>query len=588
MKPRLVPRSLRGRLVLITSLLATCAVVLCQFAGLTVLRSWLTNEVDDRLAGFRPPPGAYRDIAAGGIPRHPRPDDALPSEYRVFFYGADGRLLLSSLGSGEGPGPRLPRDAADLDPGMAEPTTIGSEDGPGGGQGGGQGDTDWRVIAYPGPDGMSAVVALPLDTVDGATTRLLWFSAALVVAVAAGVVALSSWAVRLGMRPLTRVERTARRITLGALELNVPVHDPDTEVGRLGLALNTMLDQLRAALRRTESSERRMRRFMADAGHELRTPLTAVQGFAELLLDGTGTTDGQRREAHALIVHNADRMSRLVDDLFLLARLGDGPGIPRPHREPVDLLSLAADTIAGAAVRHPDRTITLEPLEPLKPLDPLDPLKSPEPSEPPGRVRGVPPDPAGRGDGLDIVEAPGDPHQLAQVLGNLVANACVHTPAGSRIQIRVGAGRTGDHEDHDRAGPRTGPRTGDRTRIRTGTGPPLPPGLPVCVVEVADDGPGIDPADAPHVFDRFYRGRPRNGCAEPGSGLGLAIAAGIAAAHGGRMELDSHPGRGTVFRLLLPCATEPTGPTAPRGPTAPEDPTAPRASHHRRQPLTSM
>ncbi|MFB6671823.1 sensor histidine kinase [Streptomyces sp. NPDC056390] len=218
-------------------------------------------------------------------------------------------------------------------------------------------------------------------------------------------------------------------------------------------------------MHRTETSEQQLRRFLADAGHELRTPLTAIQGFAELLLDEPGMTDRRRREAHTLIAHNADRMSRLVDDLFLLAKLGDSGSesdAPAAHREPVDLLSLAADAIATTAIRHPHRGITLEPLVTHA---------------------------AGRDSDLDIIEAPGDPHQLAPVLGNLLSNACAHTPADTRIHVRVGATRTPVVEG-------------------LGSGPQLPPGSPVCVIEVADNGPGIKPDEAPHVFERFYRATP--------------------------------------------------------------------------------
>ncbi|WP_433340057.1 sensor histidine kinase [Streptomyces sp. CA-253872] len=520
---RVRPRSLRARLVLLTSLLATSAVLLCQLAGLAVLRGWLTDQLDDRLAHFRPPPGASADIAAHGEPRGPG-DDALPSDYRVFFYDDQGHLLRTHLGADDGAGPRLPERLAALPLADGSPGTLPSRD---------ENGSAWRAVTSEGPEGTRTVVALPLDTVDGATAKLLWLGLGLGLAVAVGVVVLGGGAVRLGLRPLTRVERTARHITQGALGLSVPVTDPDTEVGRLGLALNTMLDRLRAALRRTEASETRLRHFMADAGHELRTPLTAVQGFAELLIDEPAMTPQRRAQAHALIARDAERMSRLVDGLFLLAKLGDSP---TTHREPVDLLSLAADAIATTAIRHPRKAIALEPLAASPAHD------------------------------LDVIEAPGDPHQLAQVLGNLLTNACVHTPPESTVTVRVGARQEA--------------------------------GGAVCVVEVADDGPGIAPEDAPYVFDRFYRARPsgqgtpagdgvgtacggeRAGAAAadtapgagagpdddsvgaPGSGLGLAIASAIAAAHGGRLALDNRPGAGCVFRLVLP---EPAAPGGPQG-----------------------
>ncbi|NED12044.1 HAMP domain-containing sensor histidine kinase, partial [Streptomyces sp. SID9124] len=393
------PRSVRTRLVLISTVLATAAVLVSQAAGLAVMRSWLTGQIDHRLTEFRPPPPA----AFGRPPHGPVPEDALPSDFRVFFYGSDGRLGSDSLGSGTG-GPRLPASAAGLALERGRPATVPDADG----------GADWRVVADTGPDGRSVVVALPLDTVEGATSKLLWFSLAIGVVTAAGVGLLGSAAVRLGLRPLARMERTALRITGGEPDLTVADTDPRTETGRLGIAFNTMLGQVRAALRRKDASERRLRRFMADAGHELRTPLTSVQGFAELLVEQPRLPAARRREAHELIARNADRMSRLVDDLFLLAKLGYAPVA---HRETVDLLSLAADGVRAAVVAHPGREVRLAPLG--------------GDADGPGR-------PA-----LDVVEALGDAHQLSQVIGNLLANACRHTPPGARVEVRVGAVRTG-------------------------------------------------------------------------------------------------------------------------------------------------
>ncbi|MFE5242241.1 MULTISPECIES: sensor histidine kinase [unclassified Streptomyces] len=498
---RLRPRSLRTRLVLIATVLATAAVLVCQATGLTLMRSWLIGQVDDRLTDFRPPSPVYRDIASGRAPAHRPPDhEALPSDFRVYFYDAEGRLLPDSLGSGHGE-PRLARTVTEAGLADGRPATVPAEGG----------DGSWRVVADPGPDGMRAVVALPLDTVRDATSRLLWFSLAIGAVTAAGVMLLGGVAVRLGLRPLTRVEHTARSIAGGRLEQKVADTSPDTEVGRLGIAFNTMLDQLRAALHRKDRTERRLRRFMADAGHELRTPLTSLQGFAELLLHDPHMSPDRRREAHELIAQNADRMSRLVDSLFLLAKLGEAPGT---EHGPVDLLSLAADGIAASAVRHPGRRITLAPLD------------------------------RGGGDGsgeLDVVEGSGDPDQLAQVLANLLDNACTHTPPATRVQVHVGSLSVG---------PRTG---GADRRGRTSSGPPLPDGARAHVIEVVDDGPGLMPEDARQVFDRFYRAAPASGAPrDSGSGLGLAIASTIAEAHGGRLELDTGPGEGCVFRLLLP------------------------------------
>lgn len=504
MKLRLRPRSMRTRLVLISTLLATAAVLVSQAAGLTVMRSWLTGQIDHRLTHFVPPPPSLaepaRDRASGAPPPFPR-EDALPSDYRVYFYGPDGRLRRDSLGSGDGR-PLLPVAVSALPFEDGRPATVAA----------GRGSSDWRVIARTGPDGLRFVVALPLDTVEGATSKLLWFSIAIGVVAAAGIGLLGSAAVRLGLHPLDRMERTARRITGGEPDLTVTDTDPRTETGRLGIAFNTMLGQVRAALHRKDVSEQRLRRFMADAGHELRTPLTSIQGFAELLVEHPRLPAARRREAHELIARNAERMSRLVDDLSLLARLGDAPVA---HRESVDLLSLAADGVGAAVVAHPGRDVRLAPLA------------------------GGGPD--GSPDALDVVETLGDPHQLAQVIANLLANACVHTPPGARVEVRVGTVRTG-------------PDTGgtDRPGRSSATGA-LPPDVPACVVEIADDGPGLPADTARQVFERFYRG-PATGAGgpEPGSGLGLSIASTIAEAHRGRLELDTRPGAGSTFRLLLP------------------------------------
>ncbi|MFB8208963.1 sensor histidine kinase [Streptomyces sp. NPDC056010] len=498
------PRSVRTRLVLISAVLATAAVLVSQAAGLAVMRSWLTEQIDHRLTGFRPPPPAAYAPAHGRLPNVPAPvprEDVLPSDFRVFFYDSDGRLRPDSLGTGTG-GPRLPATASRLGLETGHPATLPDADG----------GSAWRVVADTGPDGRRVVVALPLGTVEGATSKLLWFSLAIGVATAACVGLLGSAAVRLGLRPLARMERTALRITGGESALTVTDTDPRTETGRLGLAFNTMLGQVRAALHRKDASEQRLRRFMADAGHELRTPLTSIQGFAELLVEQPRLPAARRREAHVLIARNAERMSRLVDDLFLLAKLGYAPVA---HRETVDLLSLAADGVGAAVVAHPGRDVRLAPLG--------------------GGGKDGP------GSALDVVEALGDAHQLSQVIGNLLANACVHTPPGARVEVRVGAVRTG-------------PDTGGTDRPgRYGATAALPAGVEACVVEVADDGPGPAPEAAQQVFERFYRGPSagREG-AEPGSGLGLSIAATIAEAHGGRLELDTRPGDGATFRLLLP------------------------------------
>jgi two-component system OmpR family sensor kinase len=494
------PRSLRRRLVLGATVLATAAVLASQVIGSVVLRSWLLDRVDQQLTEFHPPAPAYADALHEDFPDWAERPSMLPSDFRVYFYDASGKRLNPSMGSGQKPAPALPDSADDLGMEYEDPQTVSAV----------SGDGNWRVVRYAGPDGMNAVVALPLDTVDGALSRLLWLDAVVLAVAVAALIAVGRWVVRLGLLPLTRMERTAENITAGDLDLRLSDTDARTEIGRLGRVLNTMLDRLQRALQEREASETRMRRFVADAGHELRTPLTAIQGYAQLALRPERRSAREHQEANRFIAQNAERMSLLVDDLQLLASLDREPSY---RHEPVDLLSLAADTVSAAVLHDTTRPVDLGPL--------------PSPAGSPGT------------DELELVETTGDLHRLRQIVENLLSNARIHTPPGTAVHVRVGTARAGAAGGAERPG-------------RTGASPPLPEGAPVSILEVADEGPGLDARDAAHVFERFYRADPSRSRAHGGSGLGLAIAATIAEGHGGRLELDTAPGEGCVFRLVLP------------------------------------
>ncbi|MFF5147922.1 sensor histidine kinase [Streptomyces sp. NPDC013157] len=491
------PRSLRGRLVWGAALLATVAVLAAQAIGFFVVRSWLLDRVDGQLRDFLLPDHAYsRTVGPGPVPSPAPGSVTLPSDFRVTFYDARGDEH-GTLGGGSTPGPDLPSSIGRLGLSPGEPATVGSV----------SGDERWRVLVKSGSGRTSYVVALPLNTVDGAAAKMLWLNAIVLAATATGLVVLGRWAVRIGLLPLTRMEHTAQDITAHDLNLRLPDTDPRTETGRLSTVLNTMLDRLQRALRERESSEARLRRFVADAGHELRTPLTTIQGFAELALRHQDRPASARREADRLIAQNAERMSLLVDDLLLLAKLDQEPVYAT---ERVDLLSLAADAVSAVAPQSPGHRIGLEPLG------------------------------GGQGE-LEPAETTGDPHRLRQVVTNLLTNAVTHTPPRTTVRVRVGTARADtDSGGRDRPG-------------RSASGPPLAEGTPICVVEVIDDGPGICPEAADRVFERLYRADPSRSRDQGGSGLGLAIASTIAQGHGGRLELETRPAQGCVFRCVLPC-----------------------------------
>jgi two-component system, OmpR family, sensor kinase len=364
------------------------------------------------------------------------------------------------------------------------------------------GGSSWRVRAVELSNHRVGVVAISLSSLD-ATRRLLLSIEAIVGAIVLALIGIvATVVVALGLRPLTRIEQTAQAIAGGELDRRVADSDPRTETGRLGAALNVMLGRLAAALRERERSEHRLRQFVADASHELRTPLTSIRGFAELYRRGGARTPAEVELLTGRIEAEAIRMGVLVEDLLLLARLDQERALDITD---VDLLVLAADAVHDAKAREPDRPVTL-------------------------RQSGA-------------VHVLGDEHKLRQVVANLVANALTHTPAGTPVSLTV--------RPHL-------PSTPDEPPVAQ-AGTHQQPDTALGVLEVHDDGHGIPPDQAVHVFDRFYsadsgRADGRRTHNRGGSGLGLAITAAILEAHNGRIELHTAPRRGTTFRVLLPLA----------------------------------
>jgi len=316
--------------------------------------------------GFNPPPGTYgQRRGANGV--------VLGSQ--TFNYGQTG-----------GATPNLPATVP-----IGRLFTVGSTGGRG---------VSYRVYAQRDPDDSGVtIVAVPLAEMQSTLNRLLLVEGLVIggVLLALGLTAL--FVVRLGLRPLSRIEVTAGQIAAGDLSRRVSPATQKTEVGRLGLALNEMLDRLEQAFSARLESEERLRRFLADASHELRTPLASIRGYAELFRmgatrDAEGTANAMRR-----IEEESARMGVLVEDLLTLARLDE-----EPDREtsPVDLSALARDAVDDARARAPERDIDLQ------------------------------------ADGPAIVA--GDASQLRQVLTNLLGNALLHTPPGTPVEVAVSAG----------------------------------------------------------------------------------------------------------------------------------------------------
>jgi len=259
----------------------------------------------------------------------------------------------------------------------------------------------YRVFATRVPGGVN-VVGMSLHDVDATMGRLRWVLIA-AVGIVIGILGLVVfWVLRLGVRPLKRMTKTAGAIAAGDLSERVPDEAEGTEARELGDALNGMLTTIEGAFAERAASEARLRRFVADASHELRTPVTTIRGYAELYRHGGLAEPADLDQAMRRTEQESVRMASLVDDLLLLARLDEG----RPlDRGAVDLGVIGVDAAADARAVAPDREITAEVAE--------------------------------------DVTVEGDEDRLRQVVHNLVGNALVHTPPGTPVSVHVhnGGGR---------------------------------------------------------------------------------------------------------------------------------------------------
>jgi two-component system sensor histidine kinase TrcS len=349
---------------------------------------------------------------------------------------------------------------------------------------------NYRIGSRDIGDGERLISAVSLRSANEAIAKKTAVVAAITVLAAvlaaAGTVAL----VRKALRPLRGVAATAAkaaRIPLSDENHRITARversdsDPDSEVGIVGETLNRLLANVDSALAARAESDRRMRRFITDASHELRTPLATIQGYAELTRQEGWSLPATTEYALARIESESRRMSSLVGDMLLLSRLDEGQGL---EFERIDLCALAADTINDIAVTAPEHRFNAE----------------------------LPDGP---------VWIHGDQARLYQVVGNLLANACTHTPAGTTVTTAI-------QQD-------------------------CSPTDPMVDLTVTDDGPGIDPDLTTDLFGRFVRADKARSREMNSSGLGLAIVASITEAHRGTVAVESQPGR-TAFRVRLPAA----------------------------------
>lgn len=382
--------SIRARLIAVTVVLAAVGLGGAALVTHQLVESFLIGQMDAdlkeaRAEVFRPsrrPPG-------GMDPGEQRPEFVGVGEGTIAqVREADGTLVTESkFNRYDDSAAGLPEELS-LDYANGEQwVTIEGKDG----------TADYRAYVAPLPGTSEyVVIARPLTDVQQTLDRLVMIEIGVSATVLAAMAVLVFFAVRLGLQPLQRFVTTADAIAAGDLSLRVPDSSGRTEVGRLGAAFNAMLGAIQDSFRKQEQSEKRLRRFVADASHELRTPLTSLQGYSEMLRR-TDLQDEDRALALRRIDEASRRMARLVDDMLGLARMDEAPAL---QIDELDLVALARDAARDAQAVEPKRPIRFEGSSPVMVL--------------------------------------GDRDLLAQAIANLLANARQHTPAGTEVVVRAG------------------------------------------------------------------------------------------------------------------------------------------------------
>ncbi|MER5196294.1 ATP-binding protein [Streptomyces sp. NPDC002755] len=414
------PRTLRTRLVVVS---VTLIAVICAVIGTVttlVLRDHLYGQLDGslkeatmRLSGGPAGGPGGKDVAKNSNSNAPQKQMTLdefvsqgPGPQRALAAQVEnGSITSGQVGEKKNDDNNIPRmDPEDLTEAQIKVLGSVAQDGkrhsveiPGLGT--------YRVQYINGNNG-DYYVGIPTSDVDNTINTLILVEISLTVAGLIAATLAGTVMVGVATRPLRRVAATATRVSelplhTGEVNLSERVAeaetDPHTEVGQVGAALNRMLNHVHGALHARQESEMRVRQFVADASHELRTPLASIRGYAELTRRGREEVGPDTRHALGRIESEAGRMTFLVEDLLLLARLDAG----RPLQfEQTDLVPLVIDTISDARAAGRDHVWRLE----------------------------LPDEPA-------LVSA--DAARLQQVLVNLLANARTHTAPGTTVTARV-------------------------------------------------------------------------------------------------------------------------------------------------------
>jgi two-component system OmpR family sensor kinase len=394
--------SLLNRLTLGVVLLSAMGFIASDVAAQTLMRSYLTQQMDSELLSVAG--GSFPRVERAGIAREARenqsddesnedqpnvPLQRVPTSISLTLIGPAG-IVLGQIG-GDLNSTEITSYLQSITPEQVieranKPFTI---DAP---------QSDFRVIAQRLPTGLGTiVVAQSFEDIDRTLLRLQGLFILIGLAMIIFIALASRKVITVGLRPLATVEATAERIAEGDLTARLPDVKPNTEVGRLVSTLNTMLGRIEESFSARVESESKLRRFVADASHELRTPITAIRGFAELHRQGAVTGEEKTKELIGRIENESKRMGSLVEDLLLLARLDQSREM---KAEPVNLSKLVSDAVESARAAGPDHLVNFDHAE-------------------------------------EEIYALGDIDRIHQVVANLLANARTHTPAGTKIDVSV-------------------------------------------------------------------------------------------------------------------------------------------------------
>ncbi|MGC8464831.1 MAG: sensor histidine kinase [Acidimicrobiales bacterium] len=503
--------SLRSKLLATILGLLALTILILDLATYSSLRSFLFQRLDQQLESSVGQAGHALGVAStqsGAVP-----ENALgqwPVGTYLEFLNSTGVGVIVRIGGSMGSVAAAPKLTVTNHGHLAynfklnQPTTIASSS---------PNPSFYRIFATQGPvnDALGngiVVIALPESTLEATLHRLLVVELLVSFGVLLLLSSVGGALLRIGLRPLQDMTDTASAIADGGLERRVEARGTGSEVTKLANALNKMLSRIQGALDKSRNSEDRLRVFIADVSHELRTPLTSIQGYAELYKHGALRDEADLKKAIDRIESESKRMSVLVEDLLLLARMDQN----RPLvLEEVNMTAIVEAAAHDASVVEPARPITT------------------------------------------VLEAPywvlGDRNQLTQVVANLLSNVRSHTPAGSAVAIRVY--RISRLQPIPR-----GARSSDQVVDLFGSVDPTIKGLiweSFLRIEVEDHGPGLEKEQLQRVFERFYRSDASRSRAAGGAGLGLSLVAAITQAHGGRAWVMSDgPGTGATFGFDLP------------------------------------